>query len=593
MKKNFKLPVVVAVATALTMPVMAQTKFPDVVDGAWYTSAIESAVENGLFNGYNDGTLKPENTIKRAEIAAVLTKAFGATEHSSLDRFVDTKYDAWYYNYMSKAVNMKIFAGDNTNRLNPEKPITREEAAIVISRAFELTSSGKDVLAKFSDKNEVSTWAVPFVSALVENGYMVGNNKGQLNPKGSITRAEFAQIMYNITKDYIVEAGTVTNSFDGNVLVRVAGVTLKDATVGGDVIVADGVGTGEFTLDNVIVNGDLVIRGGGINSIKLVNNAGVLGKIILRNPNGKTRIYSDSKIETIIEANSSVIIDAEVDEVIVNASAKVEVTGNVGTIVVNAENVSIYGNGKLEKVSANANNVDVTVRKALVTAAEGVTGVMAGDKKVAAGTTEVVKLSSGGGASGGKQDKDDATENLTVKISKNSVSGYYEIDWTDGEFSGLDGTAYNVTIEGVVDITRTVETGIEALALAKDILTSEAIANDYRGFMASIDNRKAKDDFDSDVYNNLKTIMISVADIIMPDDANYKKLVETEKELIAKYGSIENVSFEDYYVDFEGKNGDLKQFITELHDVAVEGENADIVEAIMQVYADKFVEKIL
>ena len=55
-----------------------------------------------------------------------------------------------------------------------------------------------------------------------------------------------------------------------------------DATVGGNVIIADGVGKGEFTLDNVIVNGDLVVRGGGINSVKLVNKSSVIGKIILR-----------------------------------------------------------------------------------------------------------------------------------------------------------------------------------------------------------------------------------------------------------------------------------------------------------------------
>lgn len=569
MKKNFKLPVVVAVATALTVPAMAAS-FPDVAKGQWYTSAVESAVQNGLLSGYTDGSFKPSNSITRAEIASVLGKAFGATEHGSLQRFKDVKYDAWFYEAMSKAVNMGLFAGDNNNCLNPNAPITREEAAVVISKAFELTSTGKDVLAKFSDKDQVSGWATSFVSALVENGYMAGNDKGQLNPKGNITRAEFAQIMSNVTNDYVVVAGTVTETFDNNVVVRAADVVLKDTTVGGDVVVADGVGKGAITLDNVIINGDLIVRG---STVKLVNGAEVRGRVIVRNPNGSTTISSSADAIATVDAYTSVILDGKFETVNVNATANVEVKGEVETVNANAEGTNVFGKGKLANVYANANNVEVTVRKALVTAAENVTGVMAGDKKVDAGATEEVKLSAGGGG-GGSSSSTQRTEELTCNVTLNN--GLYSITGS-GEFNGFDGTEYTITVDGAVKHTATVKTGADAVELAKTLLRKldkDAVVN-------TIENKRGQVDADA-LVDEYWDLIIDALDLFVEDAENLGYLRQTKNEVST------DASVTEAYEHFKGLGGSIDGLIDE-----IDSASSAFSDLLGDIYGEQIVKDLL
>lgn len=562
MKKSVKLPVVAtALAIALTGTTMAQTSYPDVLEGKWYTTAIESAVSNGLLSGYEDGTMKPENSITRAEIAAVLSKAFGATENASLGGYPDVSSREWYYNVMAKAVKMQIFTGDNNGYLNPNNPITREETAVVIAKAFELSNSGEDVLARFADEDMVSEWAVPYVSALVENGYMSGNEKNELNPKGNITRAEFAQIMSNITNDYVATKGTVEESFDGSVVVRVADVVMKDLTVDGDLIVADGVGRGDFTLDNVTVEGNLVIRGGGINSIELKNGSKVKGRVVARNHGGKTRIAADdtSEISSLV-VNTDVIIDGDCKEVSVESSADVEVKGNVETIDVNAEDVEISGNGKVENVNANADNTEVKVKGASVTAAEGVTGVTAGNKTVEAGKTETVKTttSSSGGSSGGSASTGSTTVYLTYTISKNEEKGIYEIvsAGNEDDISNLD-KDYVVSITGLGEaINQTVSDGATAVTLIRKLLGATEF--DMYTFINTIDNRKLNANYD--VY---KAIAQPVVKDLLGDE-EYAYLKKAEEDAIAKYGEA-NVKLADVVATYEdGETGKLEAKIEEL-----------------------------
>jgi hypothetical protein len=203
----------------------------------------------------------PNDNLTRAQMATVVNRAFGTTEKVSLSSYTDVAVNAWYYDDMAKAVQMKTFVGSG-DKLNPDNNITREEAFAVLARAFKLSGAAASALDKFSDKALVSSWAKDGVTSLVSEGYVAGYN-GQLNPKKYITRAEFAQIMDNLLKNYIKTAGTYTTDYTGNVMINVPGVTLKDIKITGDLIIGDGVGNGDVTLDGVTVTGRTIIRGGG------------------------------------------------------------------------------------------------------------------------------------------------------------------------------------------------------------------------------------------------------------------------------------------------------------------------------------------
>ncbi len=257
-----KLLIFMLLCAALSVCALA-VQFPDMPDD-WSTEALTAAVDNGLITG-SDGYILPDDYLTRAEMAAVMVRAFGATEKADISAFTDVDKNQWYYDTMAIAVKMGLFNGDK-NLLTPDDHILREEAFAVIFRALSLSDGDEAVLEAFGDKALVSDWAKGAVSALVANGYVKGAD-GNIEPLNKITRAEFAQLMHNIFKSYIKTPGTYTSDVDGSVIISSDGVTLKNCAVKGDIIISEGVVIGT-ALDGVDVSGRIIFRGGNTNSIK-------------------------------------------------------------------------------------------------------------------------------------------------------------------------------------------------------------------------------------------------------------------------------------------------------------------------------------
>ena len=276
------------------LTVSAAASFSDFPTG-WSAEAMQSAVDNGLMFGKGNGTIGPQDMLTRAEAAAIINRAFGATVKADLSSYTDVSTSDWYYDEFAKAVNMDTIVGDGNGKLNPEGNITREEIFAVMARSLVLTGGSSSTLSRFSDASQVSSWASAHVCALVDGGYINGNADGTLNPKGNITREEFAQMMHNIFKTYISSSGTVTKVGANCVMIRTPGVTLKDVTVEGDLVLGDGVGAGDIVLDNVTIKGRLLCRGGE-GSVKLKNTT-VGDKVVVYDVNGTVNFlnYEDEK----------------------------------------------------------------------------------------------------------------------------------------------------------------------------------------------------------------------------------------------------------------------------------------------------------
>jgi len=252
---------------ALALVYAGAVDFPDMPDD-WSREALTAAVENGLISGSN-GYILPGDNLTRAEMAAVMVRAFGADEKADLKEFTDVPETEWYYDSLACAVKMGLFKGD-AGKLNPDDFILREEAFVVIARALSLSGINASVLEGFSDAASVSDWATDAVASLVRMGYVNGSD-GEIQPQNYITRAEFAQIMHNIFKSYIKAPGNYTSDVEGSVIISSDGVTLKDCKIGGDLIVADGVVVG-ISAENVEISGRVVIRGGNNNTFANVEN---------------------------------------------------------------------------------------------------------------------------------------------------------------------------------------------------------------------------------------------------------------------------------------------------------------------------------
>lgn len=232
----------------------------------WTTSALENAVKNGLLKGDGD-RIMPDDNITRAEMAAIIVRAFGATKIADISKYTDVDKNQWYYTELSKAVAMGAFHGDG-DKMNPKNNITFQECFTVLAQVFYLTYYETDTAVlteKFTDGNEVADWAKEFAALIVNNGYWDGID-GKLMPTTYITRSQFAVLMDNFIKTYVDEPGEYSEFPEGNVMIRTPGVTLKDVETKSDIILGEGCEEADITLENVSC-GTLLIRGG--NSISV------------------------------------------------------------------------------------------------------------------------------------------------------------------------------------------------------------------------------------------------------------------------------------------------------------------------------------
>lgn len=362
----------------------------------WSSKSLERAIDDGLLNGSN-GQINAKGLLTRAQLAAIVARAFGAVKTASLSSYKDVLPSAWYYSDMGKAVQMQAFQGAD-GLLHPNDPITREEAFTVLARAFALAGGSSSALSAFSDSASVSSWAKDSVAALVENGYVDGAN-GRLNPKSNITRAEFSKVITGMAAAYVGSETVSGKTIDGSMIVRESGASLSNVTINGDLIIADS--ADKVSLDNVKVTGRIVIRGGA-DAVGIKNTTAGKG-VLVSSPNGAAAISVSGGSVGTVTAKSDLSLSGSVSNVAVTdkATLTVEKNASVGTVTVSAAGSKVTGDGKVTNVQANANNVTVTSKGTKVTAGSGVSGVKAGDKTVSSGKTETVGTASSSGSSSG------------------------------------------------------------------------------------------------------------------------------------------------------------------------------------------------
>ena len=278
------------------------TDFKDYDRTAWYAEAVSAAVDNGLLYGKSANVLDPNGDMTRAEMAAIINRSFGCYKTTDISQYKDVSKSAWYYKDVALAVQMGTYNGRSSSAMAPDAPISRQEAMTVVARALELDydSYSKTDLSVFSDRSEISNWALPYVRAMVGADYIHGRGK-VLAPLDNITRAEFAQIFANIIGTYIVSKGTYDKDIKGSVLIRTDEVTLQNMTVDGDLIIGCGAADGKITLDNVTVKGRLLVWGGGTAAIYCNNGTNMPAVVVARVDEAVKVIYDRDSTLAVID----------------------------------------------------------------------------------------------------------------------------------------------------------------------------------------------------------------------------------------------------------------------------------------------------
>jgi hypothetical protein len=274
----------------------------------WGAAAIEKWSGYDVLHGNGDGSFAPDRDMSVAELATVLTNAFGYTETGNPS--VSPSVPSWGQANVKKAVTAGVIASAETGL-----PLTRELAAKIIANAFGIEPVPGD--ASFADAAAVSSAYKPYVNALGAAGLFKGDTAGNFMPKKGFTRAEIVQVFDNAITDIVRESKAASSA--KSVLVNAPGLTLSAGTVNGDLIIGQGVGDGDVTLDGVTVKGRLILYGGGADSVHVKGNSVI--PAVLAN-----KVFGAS-VRLSVESDT-----ASVGTVSVVAESKAVVEGNVAKI---------------------------------------------------------------------------------------------------------------------------------------------------------------------------------------------------------------------------------------------------------------------
>jgi len=178
------------------------------IDSHWAKSKIEFLAEKGIMSGWN-GNYMPDKTITRAEFVTLSVKALNIDIKTGKTDFSDVEENKYYAPYIKTAYDLGIISGYPDGTFKPLSPITREEAMIVLSRAFGFLA-GYTVSREFVDFYEVSQSAKSAVGYAIKKGIISGYPDKTLRPKGKLTRAEAAVIIAGAMEENVAEPGFIT-----------------------------------------------------------------------------------------------------------------------------------------------------------------------------------------------------------------------------------------------------------------------------------------------------------------------------------------------------------------------------------------------
>ncbi len=181
-------------------------KFADVPEDLWARPYIEALATQGILNGFQDGTFKPNSSITRAEFAALLQKAFKQEPKSKGSNFKDVSAKFWASPAIQDSVKTGFLRGYPNNIFRPNEKIPKVQVLVALVNGLKLTSApaSKDVLQTYQDADQIPKYAQGQVSAATKADLVVNYpNPKLLNPNRNATRAEVVALVYQA----LVKAG--------------------------------------------------------------------------------------------------------------------------------------------------------------------------------------------------------------------------------------------------------------------------------------------------------------------------------------------------------------------------------------------------
>ncbi len=186
-------------------PVQQAARFGDVSGSDWFSAAVDYVSQNNLMSG-NGGMFSPNTNMTRGMMAQILYNMEGASGSGSRT-FPDVAANEWYAGAVSWAATQGYMDGYGSGSFGPNDPVTREQVAAILYRYTQTKApakaGGAASLAAFTDGAGTSGWAQNAVSWAVSAGIISGKSGNRLDPTGTASRAEIAQILMGFHRNIL------------------------------------------------------------------------------------------------------------------------------------------------------------------------------------------------------------------------------------------------------------------------------------------------------------------------------------------------------------------------------------------------------
>jgi S-layer homology domain len=385
-KSNTTLLLILGLTTTATAPLIAaapasaQVSFSDVSSTYWAANFIQELASRDIIKGFPDGSFRPNDPVTRAQFAAMVRKAFKASNVRSAVSFVDVSSSYWAAQAIQEAYTTGFLAGYPGNVFRPNENIPRAQVLVSLANGLNYSSTTTTALEAYNDSADIPNYARPSITAATERRIVVNYPDVKfLNPNQVATRADVAAFIYQALASTGQVAAMSSPYIVGQVPTPVAQVKIPAGTAipvryarAQKILLAANEKPTPITLtvaQNIVTaNGDVLIPAGSEVAGQLVMVKGgaqfVATELTLPN-GGTTPLDATSNVVTQTEtirkgANTGTILK----DTVLGAAAAAGIAGVTGDRAIATEEVLIgAGAGALAGVIFGGEKVDLIAIK--------------------------------------------------------------------------------------------------------------------------------------------------------------------------------------------------------------------------------------
>lgn len=171
----------------------------------WARFDIETMAAKRIVSGLPGHHYAPDQTMTRAELTSLIVRALGIAETRTDTTFKDVPADAWFAGAVATSIAAGLVEGMSETEFAPNAPVSREQAAVLLTRALHAAGKKADGLTKqqltvagFTDNEQISEWSKEAIAELRAVGIIQGFQDETFRPADHVSRAQAAVMIMRL-----------------------------------------------------------------------------------------------------------------------------------------------------------------------------------------------------------------------------------------------------------------------------------------------------------------------------------------------------------------------------------------------------------